>query len=166
MPHPKILPVLSFCFSNTEIFSIRVPLEDSLFKRKQPRFGSRTAQWGVQLCRTGAPILSGALELRSCNALALHLFIQLPEREFLERCSSETVRERRCFHRPVWYESSWLQPSNCAVHALLKSCFVTMPPESQAEKGMGWSYLLRIWSHMISFKRNCLSAALRQWFAF
>lgn len=56
----------------------------------------------------------------------------------------------------------WLQPCSCAV-SVLKSSFVTMPPESQAEKGMGWSYLPRIWSHMISFG---LSAVLRQWFAF
>lgn len=124
------------------------------------------AQLHNEGCSSAEQVLHFSLELRSCNAPALHLFIQLPERKSLGHCSSETVRGKRHFHRPAWCESSWLQPSSCSVRMLLKGRFVTVPPESQVEKGMGWRNLLCVPRHMISCKRNGLSAVPRQWFAF
>lgn len=89
-------------------------LRGSLLKTKPSPFGTSTAQWGVQLSRTGTPALPGDLKLTNGNAQASHLFIQLPERKFLEPCSSEAVRGKSHFHRPARCESWWLQPSGCA----------------------------------------------------
>lgn len=157
IPHPDIT-FFSVCFSNTEIFCTRVPLEDSFFffffKRKQPLKGvalqnrCSNSLWG-----------SGAQELQCTCSPPIYTASQ---EEISWMLLFRNSQGKMLFSSSNLMWKPWLQPCSCAV-SVLKSSFVTMPPESQAEKGMGWSYLPRIWSHMISFG---LSAVLRQWFAF